>query len=163
LGLYATTTSLSTRMIGVTFDSLTTALATEMINDAESEVNKYLSRRYNLSSADFQTTTGIPPLVRTLSTRLAEGYMWKSNSRGGKESLKRGESLERSVLDNLKLIAEYKSDLTLTNGSLVSEAVNSAVRVLSNTEDYSNTFNEDDSLSWQIDDDKLTDIASERD
>jgi len=89
--------------------------------------------------------------------------MWKSNSRGGKESLKRGESLERSVLDNLKLIAEYKSDLTLTNGSLVSEAVNSAVRVLSNTEDYSNTFNEDDSLSWQIDDDKLTDIASERD
>lgn len=134
-----------------------------MIEDAENEVDKYLSRRYDIASATFQTTTSIPPIVRSMSTRLAEAYMWKSMSRGSKESLSRGKDLEKSVLDNLKLIADYKADLLLTDGSLVVDMSNTSARVLSNTRSYSTTFNEDDSLSWQVDEDKLTDIASERD
>lgn len=149
-------------MVNVTFDTATSALATEMINDAEAEVNKYLSRRYDISSSSFQTTTSIPPIVRSLSTTLAEGYMWQRLSRGGKESLTRGNDLIEGVLNNLKLIAEFEADLSLTDGSLVPEAVSSTSRVLSNTEDYVNTFNEDDSLSWSVDPDKIDDIADER-
>jgi len=149
-------------MIGVNFDTATTSLATEMITDAEAEVNKYLSKRYDISGPTFQTTTSIPPLVRTLSTRLAEGYTWMSVSRGSKESLTRGKELQKSVLDNLLQISEYKMDLLDTAGSVIADMPNASVRVVSNTETYSNTFNEDDSLLWQVDEDKLEDISSER-
>jgi len=160
--VYLTTTTLDTRMVGLTFDSVTTALATEMISDAEAEVNKWLSRRYDLSSAYFQTTTGTPPIVRSLATRLAEGYMWRANSRGSKESLTRAKSFIDDVMNNLKNIAGYKVDLTDTTGALIPDKSNTAYRVLSNTTDYANTFNEDDSLNWAVDPDKLDDISTER-
>lgn len=164
MGLYATTTSIQTLMINVNFDLLTTDLCSKLITHAENEVNKYLSRRYDLSSNTFQTTTGIPPLVTSLTERLTEGYMWKSLSRGGtnKESLARGESLEKAVLDNLKLIADYKGDLFATSGSIISDMSNTAYRVLSNTEGYTDTFAEDNELNWAVDPDKLDDISNER-
>lgn len=149
-------------MVNVTFDSVTTALATEMINDAEAEVNKYISRRYDIADSYFQTTTSIPPLVRSLATTLAEGFMWGRMSRGSKESLQRGKELVDHAIENLTLISEFEADLTQTNGSLVPDNSDSYKRVLSNTEDYANTFNEDDSLLWQVDPDKLEDIDSER-
>ena len=161
--MYATTSSLDTRMVGLTFDTATTALAAEMIVDAENEVNKYLARRYDLSSSYFATTTAIPPIVRSLTTRLAEAYMWKSGSRGGKESITRGEALEKSVMKNLEDIAAYKGELTDTLGSIIPDKSNTAYRVLSNTQGYTPTFNEDKAESWRVDQDKLEDIRNERD
>jgi hypothetical protein len=151
-------------MVGVQFDTATTALCSKRITQAESEINKYLSRRYDLSSATFQTTTSIPPLVTALCERLTEGYMWQSLSRGGasKELLKTSESIIKSVIDNLKLIADYKGDLFDTSGSVVSDMSNTAYRVLSNTDTYVDTFAEDDELNWAVDPDKLDDISSER-
>ena len=163
MGLYATTTALATRMLGVTFDTATTALASAMIDDAEAEVNKYLSKRYDLSSATFQTATSIPPLVRQLTQRLAEGYTWKGNSRGGKESLARGNDLIKEVKDNLTLIKDFKCDLLNTAGSLIAESSSSPFRVQCNTTNYTPTFNEDDELTQAIDSDKLDDIATTRD
>lgn len=163
MGNYATTTSLAIRMINVSFDTATTALATEMINDAEAEINKWLSRRYDIGSAYFQTTTSIPPVVRMLCMRLSEGYMWKAMSRGGKESLERGDGMIKPVMDNLKAIAEYEAELLDTAGSLIVDMSNTSCRVLSNTKDYSNTFNEDPALNWNISGTKLDDIADERD
>lgn len=150
-------------MIGVTFDDATTDLANEMIKDADAEVNKYLSRRYDLASNSFQTTTSIPPLVRAMTTRLAEGYMWKAMSRGSKESIARGDSLIKDVIENLKVIASYTGELLDTAGSVVVDKENTAYKVLCNTSNYSNTINEDSELKWRIDSDKLDDIASERD
>lgn len=149
-------------MVNITFDTATSALASEMISDAEAEVNKYISRRYDIAESYFQTTTSIPPLVRSLATTLAEGFMWGRMSRGSKESLQRGKELVDHAIDNLTLIAEFEADLTLTNGSLVPDNTESYKRILSNTEDYANTFNEDDSLLWQVDPDKLEDIDTER-
>lgn len=160
---FATTTSLQTRMISVDFDTATTALAVEMLADAEAEVCKYLSRRYDLSGSTFQTYASVPPLVRTLTLRLGEAYMHKGNSRGGKESLARGVDLEKKVLENLEAIATYKADLTNTLGGLIQDMSNTSYRVLSNTENYQTTFDEDDPLSWAVDADKLDDISSSRD
>ena len=150
-------------MIGLNFDTVTTSLASEMITDAEAEVNKWIGRRYDLSGATFQTSTSTPPIIRMLTTQLAEGYMWRSMSRGSKESITRGDGLIKGVLENLKQIADYRADLFNTLGGLINDMSNTAYRVLSNTKDYSNTFNEDDAENWTVDEDKLSDISDERD
>lgn len=163
MGLYTTTTTLQLRMLAVQFDSNTTSLVGEMITDAEAEINKFLSRRYDLSGATFQTTSSIPPIVRMLANRLSEGYSWLGLSRGSKESIARGKMLIDGVMENLRNISEYKVDLLDTSGSLIQDMSNTSYRVLSNTDEYSNTFNEDSPLNWAVDSDKLDDIADERD
>lgn len=162
MGTYATTTSLATRMVGTSFDSVTTALAQECISDAEAEIDKYLSKRYDVSA--FHTSTGVPPVVNMWAKRLAEGFMHQNMARGtqAKEAMDRAQKLIDGVLKNLDLVASYKLDLVDSSGAVISDMSNSGFRVLSNTSDYHNTFNEDDSLNWAVDQDKLDDIDSER-
>lgn len=161
MGVYATTTSIEINMIGTSFDSLTTSLCTKMITHSENEINKYLSKRYDISA--FQTTTSVPPLVTSLCETLTEGYMYQRMARGGKESLAHAKMLIEQVKENLKLIAEYKLDLLNSSGSVNDDSANTAYRASSTTEDYNNTFNEDDQLNWEVDPDKLQAIADERD
>lgn len=149
-------------MLGVTFDTATTALCVKKILDAENEIDKYLSRRYDISSVTFQTSTSIPPLVTTLAEKLAEGYMWRSNSRGGKESLARGRELIKEATDNLLLLSDYKLALLNTAGGMVAEKTNTSYQVLCNTTNYVPTFDEGDELGWATDPDKLDDIADSR-
>ena len=161
MGLYCSTTSLATIMIGTTFDSITTALAAKLITHAENEVNKYLSKRYDISA--FNTSTSIPPLVTSLTETLAEAYMQRRMSRGGKEILAYAKDLIKDTTDNLKLIADYKLDLVNTAGSVIADMSQTAYRVLSSTSGYTPTFDEDDELNWSPDESKLSDIANERD
>jgi hypothetical protein len=161
MGLYATTTSLETLMVGTRFDTATTALVSKLITHAENEVNKYLSKRYDLSN--FDTSTSIPPLVTTLTETLAEGYVYQRQSRGGKDGIARAKMLIDQALENLKLIADYKEDLVDSNGNVIADMSNTSYRVLSNTTSYANTFNEDDPLNWEVDSAKLDDIETERD
>jgi hypothetical protein len=162
MGLYCTTTSLQTLMIGTQFDTATTALASKLITHAENEINKYLSKRYDVGTFN-ATSTAVPPLVTSLCETLAEGYMHKRMSRGGKEALSRANDLIDDVKSNLELIANYKEDLVDSSGDVIADMSQTAYRVLSNTTDYANTFNEDDPLGWEVDSDKLDDIESERD
>jgi len=148
-------------MVGTEFDTATTSLATRLITHAENEVNKYLSRRYDVSA--FNTSTAIPPLVTSLTETLAEGYMYQRMSRGGKEAMARANELIKQAVSNLKDIAEYKLDLVDTNGSSIVDMSQTAYRVLCNTSDYTPTFAEDDELNWEVDTDKLDDIDSARD
>lgn len=161
MGTYATTTSLQTVLIGITFDTATTSLASQCISWAESEVNKYLIKRYDITTF-LATSTAVPPLVRTWTEWMAEGYFWQRNSRGSKESLTRGSELLKYARENLKDVAEYKGHLFNTTGSLISDKSTTAYRVKSTTQDYSDTFDETDSLNWAISADKESDIADER-
>jgi hypothetical protein len=162
MGTYATTTALSTTMVGVNFNTATSLIAAKMITQAEQKINSYLSRRYDLSSSTFQTTTSIPPQITTLCERLAEGYMWKSISRGSKESITRGKELVEECLKELQMISDCKVDLLNTAGSAISELSTGAYRVLSNTTNYATTFDEDDELSWAVSSEKLEDISDGR-
>ena len=152
---YATTSSLETRMPDIEFDTATTSLAQECITDAEAEVNKWLSKRYDLSS--YQTTTAdIPPLMRSLTLRLAQGYFWEQNSRGSKESLTRSKGYIQRVMDNLAALAESKANLLDTAGSIIADDPdNSSTRVLCSTSDFKATFNEGKSRKWKVDPDKI--------
>ena len=158
MGTYATTTSIEVLMVGTTFDTATSSLCTKLITHSENVINKYLSKRYDLSSF----TGAVPPLVTSLCENLTEGYMYQRMSRGGKEGMARAKALIDQAKEDLKDIAEYKLHLTDSAGSVFTESSNTAYRVLSNTEDYSNTFNEDSELNWEVDSDKLDDISDER-
>lgn len=140
-------------------------LASKMIDQAESEINKYLSKRYDITADRFQTSTSIPPMVRTWAEDLSEGKHWQRLSRGGagEKSVERGQKLIDGALKNLELIADYKLDLLDTLGAVIVDMSNTAYNVLSNTKDYTPTFAEDDPLVWVSDPDKLSDISDSRD
>lgn len=146
-------------MIGTDFDTATTALCSKMITHAENEVDKYISKRYDIS---LFTSASIPPLITSLTETIAEGYMYQRMSRGNKEWRDRGLELVKMALDNLKLIADYKLDITDSNGSVISDMSNTAFRCLSSTDSYPTTFNEDSELNWKVNTTKLDDIESER-
>lgn len=164
MGLYATTTGLQTKMVGTVFDSATTSLASACIYDAENEVKKYLSKRYDLETAYFTTATSIPPLVRSLTETLAVGFMTEHMARGSKEAIARGAAIQKRAMDNLTMIQEGKSQLFDTAGALIPEdSTGSDWQVLHNGETYAPTFDEGDPKNWKVDRDKLTDIADEKD
>lgn len=158
-----TATSLSNSLIGTTFDTVTTNLIVDLIDDAEAEINKYLSKRYDLSGSAFQTSTSAPPLLTKLTKNLVKGYFYRDNSRGGKESLTRAKEYIDEVKENLMMIADYKVDLLDTAGSLVTDKTDTSWRIQSNTVGYTDTFAEDKATEWAIDSDKLDDIDSSRD
>jgi hypothetical protein len=149
-------------MIGITFDTATTSLADNLITQAENEVKKFLSKRYDLGSATFATSTSIPPVVTTITEWLATGYMHDSMSRGSKDSFKRADRFINRAMDNLKEIAGYKLDLLDTAGSVIVDKSTTSYQVLTNTDTYSNTFDEDDPLNWAVNSNKLEDIADGR-
>ena len=148
-------------MIGTDFDTATTSLATKCITHAENEINKWISKRYDITV--FNTSTSVPPLITSLTETLSEGYMYQRMSRGNKEWRDRAKELIIQVTDNLKEIANYKLDLVNTAGSVIVDMSNTSYRCLSNSDSYSTTFNEDSELNWAVDQDKLDDIESERD
>jgi translation initiation factor 2B subunit (eIF-2B alpha/beta/delta family) len=160
VGTYATSTALQTVMVGVTFNTATSSLVSKAMDHAESEVNKYLSKRFDLSTDTFQTAASIPPLVRTLTERIAEGYSWQWLSRGQKDLIERGKDLVKVAQENLKLIAEGDADLYATSGSIITEMSNSAYSVRCTTTNYAPTFDEGPETSWVPDPDKLDDISS---
>lgn len=161
MGTYATTTSLQTLMVGTNFDTATTSLCTKLITHAENEIDKYLSKRYDLTM--FATSTSVPPIVTSWCETLAEGYMYQRMSRGGKDAMERGKTLIDQVTENLKDVAAYKLDIKNSAGSVVPDMSNTAYRLMSSTDGYTPTFGEDDPLKWKVDQDKLDDIDSERD
>lgn len=173
--MYATTTTLAVTMIGVNFDTATTALASQMITKAEARINQGLSKRYDITSTYFQTTTSVPPMVREMTETLAEGFMWKALSRGAKESISRGQHMideiigkstgDKRVGDNGALfnISNYAADLLNTAGSLIPDSVNTTFRIQSSTVDYTDTFDEGPETAWVADSDKLDDIANAKD
>lgn len=161
MGIYCTTTSMATMLIGTTFDSNTTALCAKLITHAENEINKYLSKRYNITSFN-ATSTAVPPLVTSIAETLTEGYFYQRNSRGSKEGLAHGKSLIDQGMLNLKALSSYELDLLDSNGVVITDMSQTAYRVLCSTSNYPTTFNEDDELNWKVDQTKLDDIDSER-
>jgi hypothetical protein len=161
MGLYATTTGLSTRMVGLDFNTATTLLATDCIESAEGEIKKILSRRFDITSVYFNTTTSIPPMVREIAKWLSMGYVYEDLSRGGKESYQRADRYISRAMDNLYALADGTQNLFDTSGSLIANKASSQ-QILSTSDGYADTFGEDNENSWEVDTDKTDDIADDR-
>lgn len=161
MGTFCTTTSLAIIMVDTTFDTATTSLADESILNAENKVREILSKRYDVSSAEFQTSTSTPPVVSTITKWLAAGYMYENLSRGGKDAFKRADRYINKAMHNLEQIVDGKSNVVDSTGSALVEDT-SAYQVLSSTVDYHDTFDEGTSLNWGPDGDKLDDIKDSK-
>lgn len=159
MGTFATTTSLQTLLPNVSFDTATTSLCTMCITWAEGYIRTKLARRYNMSASPFNTSTSIPTSLTSITEQLSMGYYFKNSSRGAKESISRGDALIKEAKDQIDEIANFNSDLLDNSYSLIS---NRNREVYASTSAYNTTFNEDDPLLWEVDSDKLSDIADER-
>lgn len=147
-------------MVGTKNDSATSALVSAMITDAEAEVDKFLSKRYDLSTAYFQTSTSTPPAIRMITETLALGYTYENMARGSKEAYMRSDRLIKRATDNLQSIMDGDMQLFDSAGNLIDETdVNWQIK---NSTDYTPTFAEDDPKNWKVDPDKLDDISDER-
>jgi phage gp36-like protein len=162
LAKYSTTTSLEILLVGVTFDTATTSLVSQCITDAENEVDKYLSKRYDMADYMAMSLTALPPLLKTLTNQIAMGYYYQNSARGGKDSLDFGDKIIKRATENLILIQERKADLLNVNMEPVAEASTAGYKMVSNTTNYTPTFNVDDPLKWKQDQDQLDDADTER-
>ena len=160
MGIFTTTTSIETMLVGTTLTN-GTAAASACINQAEDEIRKQLSKRYDVSAAAFQTSTSAPPMLNHIALWLSLGYFFQISSRGGPESMKRGKTFIDQAMLNLKEIANRKVDLVSSSGSAITE-ISNYMAMTSTTKGYAPTFNEDNPLNWEVDPDKLDDIDSER-
>lgn len=158
---YCSSTIIANYLIGYSSsDTATAQIISDSIEDAENEINKYLGERYDVSL--WSTLTSTPPIVKTICKWYAAGLAVEACSRGGKEAMKRSEILINRATKNLEKLESGALTIIDSTGSAVVKD-NDPMQVYSNTEDYSNTFNEDDSLKWCISRQKKLDIADERD
>ena len=161
IGLFATTSSLSVKMVGTVFDTATTSLASTCIYDAENEIRKRLALRYDFTASPFLTTTSIPPMISTLAETLAVGYMYENMARGSKEGYARADRYIKRAMENLTALAAGEAALVGVSGTVIDVIEGDwAIRA---TTDYAPTFNEDDPHSWAVSSTKLDDISDERD
>ncbi len=162
MGTLATTTSIQIMMVGTVFDTVTTALVAQCLTQAENEIKKQLSKRYDISSTYFTSSAVTPPQINTLAERLTIGYAYEAMARGSKEGYARADRYIKQVMDNLTQLREGEVQLFDTAGDLIDELA-LEWQVQHTGENYSPTFNEDDPKNWKVDRDKLEDIDGERD
>ncbi len=158
MGTFATTTSLQTLLPNVVFDTATTALCSTCITWAEGYVRTKLSRRYNMSTSPFDSYANVPTSLTSITEQMAMGFYFKNSSRGSKESISRGDALIKEARAQIDDIADFKTDL-LSNTYTV---ITGLAQVYASTSAYHTTFNEDDPINWNVDQNKLNDIADER-
>lgn len=158
---FATTTTLFIKMVGTTQNSATVSLASCCIYDAENEIKKRLAKRYDFSAAPFISASTYPPMIVSLCETLAIGYFYENTARGSKESYLRSDKYIKRAMENIEQLQNGDAQLIDTTGVPVTE-IEGDWTVYA-TEPYSKTFNEDDPESWTVSQDKLDDIADERD
>lgn len=161
MGTYCTTTSLETMWIGAPFTDLTGA-ASAIIDDAEAEIDKRLSVKYDVSG--WTTSAATPPAVQTICKWLALGYLYEATARGSsaKEAYARADRYIKKAQQNITDILEGDAALVDSSGDII-ESDSDDQPIHCNTTDYAPTFNEDSPLNWGVDPDKLDDIDDERD
>ena len=161
MGVFCTITALTPFLKDVEITDLTTTLD-EAVLEAETQIRSALAPRYDVGSAYFQTSTSTPPQIATICKQLALGHVHEALSRGGKEAFQRADRYKKRGEELLKALVDRTSDLVDSSGDLIEERTD-AYMVESNTTDYKTTFDEADPVTWGPDNNKLDDIANERD
>lgn len=112
--------------------------------------------------SDWTTNALTPPAIQVICKWLALGYLYEATARGSKEAYARADRYIKKAEKNLEDILNGDAALVDSSGALI-ETDSDEMPVHCNTTDYSPTFNEDSSVNWGPDQDKLDDIDDERD
>lgn len=137
--------------------SITSGHLATFIEDAEADINAMIANQYAVP------VSGTPPLLRSIATDLA-CYRVLSRRVFTQERLKDSVWPDRykEADERLQKIAEGKIALVNSSGTLIATSAARA-EVWSDTMDYHPTFHEGPDTSHIVDEDKLDDIAEERD
>lgn len=160
MGIYATTSSLPFLLPfalkgNSASDTTGVAIFSKCIDRAESVVNSFLATRYSMPFSP------VPPVVATISEDLACCYFVRgSYVQDGQRENRYDEKFCNAAMELLQQMKDGKIPLTLTDGSLV--PTRAASRMLSNTENYSPTFNQDEPTNWAVSSNRLDEIEGER-
>lgn len=145
-------------MIGdtTTSDQTFTSVFSSFIDKGETHFNAVAAKHYTLPF----TAGSIPPLAREISFDLAA--YWTLRAFGTRDWPNRLELLDdyKQVFDELKLLEAGEVKLTLTDGSIISQAVTSLIS--SNREGQDPIFDVDTATAWQVDQDRLDDLSGSR-
>lgn len=156
MGTYATTTSISELIPQflsgntTTSDTAGTNIFSRHIDRAEGVVNSYVATRYSLP---FNTTTSIPPLLRTLSEDMACYFAIRGAYTQDGQNTNQYFPEYRKAMETLEAIKNGQIQLAYTDGSLVSPV--SSSRFLSSTENYTPIIGLDDPELWKRDNDEI--------
>lgn len=148
----------STTAVGYTN---TLALIGNHLTRAEGIVNSYIADRYDITS--FYTTTGGPVQLKAISEDLTAYFTMRTLYSGENQNYNEWVDKYNEMMAQLEMIREGKLALTDDTGTPFSERTSERVTLIeSTTEDYAPYFDEDDSLDWRVDPDKLDDISDNR-
>ena len=161
MGIYLTTTAVFIQLVDTQNDTQTSAIVSDCIDDAEAEVLKYLSERYDLTQPYFTDPAMFPKQVITLVKWLTLGYTYDALSRGGKDAFVRSDRYLKRVTENIKAILEGNANLVGPDGEEV-PALTGGNESFSTTKDYRDTFDEGSPLKWSVDPQKLRDIRNSK-
>lgn len=161
MGQFLTATALYVQMVDTSQDTATTALLADCVSDAEAEVLKRLSERYDVSSDYFTDPAKHPAQVKMLVKWLGIGYAYDALSRGGKEAMERAERYISRATKNLDAIVKGEANLVGVDGAEL-PSLTGVHDVYSSTSEYRDTFDEGDPLHWSVDGEKLLDIRNSK-
>ena len=160
MGTFCTVTSLDTIITDLTIAGTDfSSLADKCIQQSENKIRELLSRRYDMSAAEFQTSTSTPPAITTICEWLSASYFHAYLSRGSKAGMDRAKFYKDMAYDNLDRIIAGQVDVVNSAGSALTEQ---GWAMTSTTKDYIDTFDEGSPISWGPDIDKLESIEDDR-
>jgi len=143
-------------MIGdtTTSDQTLTTVFSSFIDKGETHFNAVAAKNYTLP---FIT---VPPLAREISFDLAA--YWTIRAFSTRDWPNRNELLDdyKMVFDQLKDLENGDLKLSLTDGSIISEALSSLIS--SNREGQDPIFDVDEPTAWAVDQDRLDDLEGSR-
>jgi phage gp36-like protein len=158
---YCTVSQVRDVVSGVTSSEMSDTDIGYKIAYAESIINSYISWRYTIPF------TTVPPLITTICIDIAAYYVLRTLFT--RDSVNRNDFIDDFILRHLDtktktgtLYDIYNGDISLINSDGTTPSASISM-INSNTEDYIPTFDVDDELNWTIDNNRLNDIANERD
>jgi hypothetical protein len=145
--------------VGAAGYSNTTALITKHITRADTIINGKIAARYAIGSIQ----TNVPPLLRTLSEDIASYFSFRSWFSQDNQNVNEWTDKFNEATQMLDMIRKGEMDLFDTAGSLITEVTTDDMQMVDgNNIDYQSFFDEDNELSWKVDEDKLDAIGDER-
>jgi hypothetical protein len=140
--------------------SNTVSIISKHITRAENFVNGKVARRYDISGF---TSTSHPPLLKTLTEDITTYYTFRSLYSADNQNVNEWTDKFLEARDTLDQIMSGDLDLVDEGGDLIEERSSSTTDYLvSNTEDFSPTFDEGNVLDWRVSNSKKTAIKEDK-
>lgn len=139
--------------------STTIAVIEQHIARADNVINGKIAIRYNIASF----SSSVPPMLKTISEDLTSFYSYRSFFSSDNQNFNEWTDKFKSSMELLDDLRSGDLDLVDDSGNIIGEKETADVdKIESTTQDYQPFFDEDEPISWAVDDDKLDNIKDNR-